>query len=108
MTPDLHFPVRAQFLATLLLVILFGLLVAGCVPASRITLGHVSIRSPKDVTISNFRADVETNGHVTVTFDALTSTNSPAVLDAETRKQSAITRAAVEGAVGAAIKGLRP
>ena len=97
-----------RLLAILAFAALLMALSIGCVPASRITLGSTSIYSPKNVSIVNFEAVIQSNGALRVRFDSLSSSNSPAVIDATTAKQAAITGAAVEAAVKGALGGVKP
>lgn len=79
----------------LLLVLLCGCV--STVPANRITIkapqGSYDILTPKNVTISNFSAKVETNGVLNITFASWTSTNDAGVIDKASAGQVAIINA---------------
>jgi hypothetical protein len=79
----------------------------------------VALNNPKDTTIKNFRAEVQTNGTSVVTFDSLTTVMNPDVISTTGDAQAKIVQAtgaavlsamqgvgAEAGAAGAA--GLKP
>lgn len=102
--------------------LLFLALLSGCaspVPANKINivtpLGSYNIFTPKNVAIVKFKAAVDTNGVVEVTFDSWNSTNDPLVIDKAAAGQVSIINAwssllnqavfaAANGAVQGAVK----
>lgn len=93
------------------------------VPVTSLTIDPIShkveLSNPKDTTIHNFHASVDTNGTSLVTFDSLTTVMNPDVItttgDAQakmiTATGDAVTKAitgAGSAAAGAAAAGLKP
>jgi hypothetical protein len=107
------------------LLLLLPLILCGCsilqhpVPANRITIkapqGSYDISTPKNVSITNFLATVDTNGLLRISFASWVSVNDPMVIDKATAGQvatinawSGLLNSAVEKAAEGAAKGVKP
>jgi len=96
------------------------LLFAGCVAQSvpRLSLSinpvthAVTLSNPKDTSIKNFSAVIETNGASRVTFDSLTTVMNPDVItttgEAQAKMITATGQAVTSAVTAAAAAGLKP
>lgn len=81
------------------------------VPATRVTFNpatrELTIKSPKDVEITNLVATVNSNGTASITMGAYSSRNNVEVLAAVASQNAALLKAAAEiggQVIGAAVK----
>lgn len=106
---------------TVSILALAAALTAGCrspVPANQISIkapsGTYDVRTPKNVDIQKFEANVNTQGVFTVKFEKWSSTNDPQVIDkasagrvAEIQAYKDLVVTAVEKGMAGAAKGMK-
>lgn len=105
-------------IATLLIIVASTAVFTGCqipVPKTKLNIDPVThavtMSNPKDTSIKNFRAEVQTNGASVVSFDSLTTVMNPEVItttgDAEAKMITA-TGQAVVGAINSTANSAIP